>query len=160
MPSSPLDSTNGRTTSGVACHHRRSTSSHSRTASCMACHHRPWTANMVERRRVWHAITAFRQAHAVERRRAWHAIIAFGQHTRSDVVGRCMTSPPLDNKHGRQCRSWHNDITTLGQHTRSATSRMSWHHRPWTEHTVGNIGRGMPSLPLESINSKTTSGVA
>ena len=94
MQSSPLGSTDSRTTSGVACHHR------------------PWTANMVERRWAWHAIIAFGQhrqsngvgrgmpssplgstdgrttsgvachhrlwkAHTVERCRAWHAIMAF-----------------------------------------------------------------------------------
>ena len=43
MPSSPLASTHGRTTSGVACHHI------------------PWTTNKVEQRRAWHSITAFGQ---------------------------------------------------------------------------------------------------
>ena len=43
MPSKPLGSTHGRTTSGVACHHR------------------PLTANTVERCRPWHAIIAFGQ---------------------------------------------------------------------------------------------------
>ena len=41
MPSSPLGSTNGQTTSGVARHHR------------------PCTAHTAERRRAWHDITAF-----------------------------------------------------------------------------------------------------
>ena len=107
MPSSPLGSTHGRTTSGVACHHRL------------------WEAHTVERRRVWHAIIAFgqqtrsnevgrgmpssplgsthgrmtlgaachirlREAHTVERRRVWHAIITFGQHKMSNDVGRGM----------------------------------------------------------------------
>ena len=40
MPSSPLDSTHDRTTSGVACNHRL------------------WVAQMVERRRAWQDITA------------------------------------------------------------------------------------------------------
>ena len=57
MPSSPLGSTHGRPTSGVACHNR-----------LMA-------------------------AHTVERRWAWHDIIAFGQHTRLNNVGRYMQSP-------------------------------------------------------------------
>ena len=127
MPSSPLSSTNGRTTSGVACHHlllaahtierRRAwhaiiahgrqtrsndirhdmtspplDSTHGRTTLGMAFHHRPWTGNMVERFR------------------AWHAINAFGQHTRSDDVGRGMSSPPFDNTHGR------------------TTSGMTYHH--------------------------------
>ena len=43
MPSSPLDSTHGRTTSDVACHHRI------------------WAAHTVERRQAWHAVITFRQ---------------------------------------------------------------------------------------------------
>ena len=65
MPSPPFDSTFRRTTSGVACHHRR------------------WAAHMVERCQVWHDITAL------------------GQHTRLNNVGRGMTSPSLDYTHGR-----------------------------------------------------------
>ena len=65
MPSPPWDSTHGHTTSGVACHHRL------------------LAAQMVIRRRPWHAITAL------------------GQHTQSKDVGRGMTSPPLDSTHGR-----------------------------------------------------------
>ena len=83
MPSSPLGSTNGRTTSTVACHHRLWTISHSQTASGVACHHRLLTENGVERR--W----------------AWHSIIAFGQHTWSNDVGRSMPSSPLGSTHGR-----------------------------------------------------------
>ena len=117
-PSSPLGSTNGRTTSGVECHHHL------------------WAAHTIERRRAWHAIIAFGQykwsnnvgcgmtsppldkthcrtmsgvachhriwaAHTVERRRAWHAIITFGQHKRLKDVGRGMKSPPLDCTEGR-----------------------------------------------------------
>ena len=93
MPSSSLCSTHGRTTSGVACHHS------------------PWTVN------------------TVKRSQALHATIAFGQPTHSNDVARCMrssplgsthgrnTSPPLDSIHGRQRRAWHDDITTLKQHT-------------------------------------------
>ena len=43
MPCPPLESTHGRTTSGVACHHRL------------------WEAHTVERSRAWHAIIALRQ---------------------------------------------------------------------------------------------------
>ena len=43
MPSPPLDNTHGRTTSGVACHHRL------------------WAAHTVEQRRAFHAIIAFGQ---------------------------------------------------------------------------------------------------
>ena len=124
MPSSPFGSTNGRTTSGVACYHS------------------PWTANTVGRRQALHAITAF------------------GQHTQSNDVGRGMTSPPLDGTHGRM------------------TSGGSCHHRLWEAHTVerrwawhdinafdqhlwsNDVGRDMPSPPLDSTLGRTTSGVA
>ena len=86
MQSSPMGSTDNRTATGIACHHR------------------PWTAN------------------TIEQRQAWHAIIALGQHTRSDDVGHGMTSPHLENTHGRQCQTWHDYIIALGPHTRSKTS--------------------------------------
>ena len=121
MPSPLFDSTFRRTSSGVACHHRRWAahmvkrcqvchdittlglharsddvgrgmtsppldSTHGRTTSGVACHYRLWTA------------------HTVERRQAWHAITAFGQHTWSNDVRRGMTSPPW----GRHTRS--NDV--------------------------------------------------
>ena len=82
MPSSPLGSTHGRTTSGVACHHRL------------------WAAHTIERRRACHAITAIGQ-HTIGRHRAWHEITALGQHTQSDYVRQGMTSPPLYGTHGR-----------------------------------------------------------
>ena len=116
MTSLPLDTTHGRTTSDVECHH-----SH-------------WVAHTVERRRAWHAIIALgRQtrsnnvrrempsppldsihdrttlgmachhylwaAHMIERRRVRHAIITFRQHIQSNDVGRGMTSPHLDYMH-------------------------------------------------------------
>ena len=123
MPSSPLGSTHGARTSGVACHHS------------------PWTANRVERREAWHDIIAFKPADTVGRRRAWHAIIALGRQTRSNDVGRGMTSLPLDSTHGRQRLAWH-DITAFGQHT-------------WSDY----VGRGMTSLLLDSTHGRTTSGV-
>ena len=107
-----------------------------RMASGVACHHRLWGA------------------HKIERRRALHAIIAFGQHTWSDDVGRGMTSPPLDSTHVRQRWAWHDDITALGQHTRSATSGVTLHHRPWTAHTVGKVGRCMTSPSLDSTHGR------
>ena len=116
MQTSPLGSTDGRTASGVACHHRL------------------WEAHTVERGRVWHAIIAlgrqtrskdfgrdmpssplgstdvrtttsvafhhrFWAAHTVEQRLAWHDIITFRQHKRSNDVWRGMPSPPLDCTH-------------------------------------------------------------
>ena len=124
MPSPPWDSTNGHTTSGVACHHR------------------------------------LLAAQTVERRRAWHAIIALGRQTRSNDVRRDMPSPPLDSTHCRTSLgvayyhrlmaaymvkrrwAWH-DITAFGQHTRS-----------------NDVGREMPTLPLDSPHGRTTSSVA
>ena len=80
-------------------------------------------------------------------------------HTTSGYIGCGMTSPPLDSTHGqttsgvafhhrlwaahmvKQRWAWH-DITSFGQHTRS------------------NVGRSMPSPPLDSTHSQTMSGVA
>ena len=118
MTSPPLDRMHGRTTSGVACHHRlwatqtvercralhdiialgRQTrsndvrrdipsppldSTHGRTTSGVACHHCLWAAQ------------------TVERRQSWHAIIAFGLHTRSNDVRHGMPSSPLGSTNGR-----------------------------------------------------------
>ena len=142
MPSSPLDSTDGRLSSGVACHHS------------------PWTAHTVRRRRALHAIIALGPAQTVGHRRAWHAIIASRQHTRSNDIGHGMQSSPLDCKHGRttsglafhhrlweahtieRCRVWQ-AIIALGQQTRSNDVR----HR-------------MPSSPLGSTHGRTTSDIA
>ena len=82
MTSSPLDCSHGRTTSGVAGHHRVWTAHtvgnvgrdmpslpldnmHGRMASSVSCHHRLWTAHTIGN------------------------------------VGRHMASPPLDSTHGR-----------------------------------------------------------
>ena len=50
--------------------------------------------------------------------RAWTAKYAFGQHTRSNDVGRGMSSSPLGSTHVR------------------ATSGVACHHRLWAVHTV------------------------
>ena len=83
-------------------------STHGRMTSGVACHHRLWTA------------------HTVEHRRTWYAVIAFGQHTRSNDVGRGMTSPPLDSTHDR------------------TTSGVACHHRSWNARMVGH---GITSPP-------------
>ena len=135
MTSPPLDSTHGRTTLGVACHHRL------------------WVAHTVKRRRPWHAIIAFGQhkwlndvgrgipssllcstggrmasgmtcnyrlwaTQTFERCRLWYDITAHGLHAQSDDVMRGMTSPPLESTHGR------------------TTSGVACHHRVWAAHTV------------------------
>ena len=87
-------------------------------------------------------------------RRAWHDITAIGQHTRSNDVGRGITSPPLDITHGRTTSSvachhhlcashtverhwaWH-DITALGLHARS-----------------DDVGCGMTSPPLDRTHGR------
>ena len=69
-------------------------------------------------------------------------------------VRQDMTSPPLERTHGWQRRTWHDDITALGQHTRSSTSGVAWHYCPWTTHTIGNVGRGMTSPPLDSTHGQ------
>ena len=101
---------------------------HGRTTSGVTCHHLLWTA------------------HTVERRRAWHDITLLGLHARSNNVGSCMTSLPLDRTHGRQRRAWH-DITALGQYTRSAMSGM-------------DVKSCITSPPLGSTHGRTTLGVA
>ena len=142
MPSTPLDSTHGQTTSGLTCHHRL------------------WTAHTIERRRAWHAIIAFGQRRRlinssgtgrktsisekreIGRHLAWHAITALGV---AEIVRRRRASYAIiavDGKHGQ---------TTLG---------VACHHRLWTAHTVGNVGRGMKSPPLDSTHGQTTSSVA
>ena len=81
------------------------------------------TSSMACHHRLWTAKT-------VERRRAWHDITALGLHARSDDVWRGMTSSPFDSIEGR------------------TTSGVTWHHRPWTAHTVEQHRRDMPSPPL------------
>ena len=83
MTSLPLESTHGRTTSGVTCHHHF------------------WKAHSVKQHWAWYCHHRLMAAHTVQRRRAWHASIAFGQHKQSIDVRRCMKSPPLDCTHDR-----------------------------------------------------------
>ena len=173
MPSPPLGSTHGRTTSGVALHHSS------------------WTAHTVELRRAWHAIIAFEQhtrsndvghgitsppldsthgrttsgvtchhrlwtAHSVKRYFVCQVIIALGQHTRSNDVRRDMPSPPLDSTHDR------------------TTSGVACRHLVWEAHTVercrashaiinfgknkrsNDVRRGITSPPLDCTHGQTT----
>ena len=177
MPSSPLESTKGRTVSGKACHHS------------------PWTAHTVERHRVWHsiidlgqhtgsnnvgrgkpsytldgkygrttlgvdAIIAFKLANTVGWRRAWHAIISFGRQTRSNDVGGGMPSPPLNSTHSRMgsgvaCHHLLWAAQTVGR------LRM-WHYiTALGQHTRSNdVCHGMTSRPLDYTHDQTNSGVA
>ena len=99
MPSSPLGSTNGRTTSSVASHHHF------------------WTAHTINNVERGMRSLPLESTHG-RQRRAWHDITVVGQHTRSEGVGRGMPSSPLDGKRGRTtlgvaC------IITFGKHTGS-----------------------------------------
>ena len=122
--------------------------------SGVACHHRPCVAHTIERCRSWQCHHRPWNAHMIGRRWAWNNITALVQLTRSNDVGRGMTSPPLDCTHGRQRRVWH-DITIVGQHTQSDDiTALGQHARS------DDVGRGMTSPPLDSTHGQTTSGVA
>ena len=95
-----------------------------RTMSDVAFHHR------------------LRAAQTVKQRRLWHDITTLGKHTRSNDVGRGMTSSPLGSTQVNRRWAW-NNITAFGQHTES-----------------NNVGRDMPSPPFDSTFRRTTSGVA
>ena len=159
MPSLPLVSTNGRTTPGLACHHRL------------------WAVQKVRRRRALHAIIAFgqhTQSNDVGRgmsssplgsthNRTMSGVSCnhrFWTATRSNDIRRGMQSSPLGSTDGR------------------TASGMACHHRLWNAHTVerrrawyaiiafgkhtrsNDIGLGMPSSHLGSTHGRTTSGMA
>ena len=130
------------------------------TSSGMACYHGPWTPHTIERSRSSHAIIALERQPRLNNVGRGMQSSPLDKLTPLDCAGRGMPSLPLDGKHGRtkysvEChqllgttqmkgrrRAWH-AITALGQHT-------------WSD----DVGRGMPSLPLDSTHGRTTSGVA
>uniref|UniRef100_A0A494G8J6 Uncharacterized protein n=1 Tax=Solanum lycopersicum TaxID=4081 RepID=A0A494G8J6_SOLLC len=101
-------------------------STHGLTTSGVTYHHHLWMAQTVERRRAWYEITAL------------------GLHRLLDDVECGMTSPPLDNTHGRTMsahtvkrhRVWHY-ITTLVLHAQA-----------------DDVERGMTSPPLDSTHGR------
>ena len=116
MPSSPLGSTQGQTTLGVARHHN------------------PWTARMVKQCQALHDITAFGKHTRSNDVKSgmqpsplgstnsrttlgWHAITAIGQHTQSNNVRCGMPSSHFESTDGEQRQAWH-AIIAYGQHTR------------------------------------------
>ena len=107
----------------------------------MACHHLPRTAN------------------TVERRRAWNAIIAFGQHTRPNDVGHCIISSLLNSTHYRTAlgvacpHRLRAAYTVERRQAWLAIIALGWKTRS------NDVRRGMPSLPLDSTHSQTTSGM-
>ena len=148
MPSLPLDSTHGRMTSGVACHHHL------------------WAAHMVELRRAWHAITAFGQH--TRSNDAGHGMPSspLGSTNGQTASGvACHCRPWTANTVERR-RAWI-VIISFGQYARSTSSGVACHHGPWTPHTIeqslsshaiialerqprlNDVGRGMPSSPFD-----------
>ena len=141
MSSPPLDSTHGRTTSGVAFH------------LCL------WAAHTVKRRCAWHDIIAVAQhTRSKDIRRGMTSpplecthgrttsgVACYHRPWTAHTVGnieRGMTSPPLHCTHGQQRRAWH-DFTALRQYTLS-----------------DDVRSGMTSPPLGSTDGQTTSGLA
>ena len=82
MPSSPLDITDGRMTTGITCHH---------------C---PSAAHTVGLRLVWRPSSPLDITYD-RGRRAWHAIITFRLHIQWDDVLRFMSLSHLGSTHGR-----------------------------------------------------------
>ena len=113
---------------------------HGRTKSGVACHHHLW------------------------------------QHTRWNYVGRGMPSSPLGSTNGRTTSSVACQHHLWATHGRTTTG-VACQHRLWAAHTnerrralhditsfgqgtrSNNVGRDMPSPPLESTNGRSTSGV-
>ena len=117
-------------------------STHGLTTSGVACNHRLW------------------EAHTIECCWAWHAIIFFGRQTRSNNVKRDKLSPPLDSTHNRTSSgvACHHRLYT----THTVERRWAWHDiTAYGQHTWSNdVGRDMPSPPLDCTHSRTTLGVA
>ena len=83
LTSPPLDSTHGRTTSGVTCRHG------------------PWTPHTVEQSRMLHAIIALERQTRLNDVRRGMPSSPLDLLTHSDDIGCGMPSLPLDGKHGR-----------------------------------------------------------
>ena len=124
----------------------------------MACPYRPCTAYMVGRHRLLHAqiarskqcrtmssITCHHhtsEAYMVRQRLEWHAILPLDStHGPTISSVACHHCPWRANTITLR-RVWH-AIITLGQHTR-----------------LDDVGRGIPSSPLEIIHDQTTLGMA
>ena len=141
MPSSLLCSTHGRTMSGGASHHRFGKHTQSDEVG-IACYHRPWIEHTIGPRRVCRVYMAHWQ-------HTWSDEAGCGillsplciTHIRTTSGVTCNHSPLEAHSYGRRW-AWIS-IIALGRHTRSK-----------------DVRRGMPSLPLDSRYSRTTSDVA
>ncbi|TMW88567.1 hypothetical protein EJD97_018386 [Solanum chilense] len=152
-----------------------------RTTSGVACHHKPLKAHRVIRRQTFHVIIAVGLHTRSNDVGFGNDILALGQqkgsdnirttsgvacphghwaaHTQSDDVRRYMPSSNLGSTHGRTTSGVACNIA-LAQHKQSDNVKHGNAIIPWNAHTVRCVGRGMLSSPLESIQDRTTSGVA
>ena len=158
MTSSPLESTHGRSMSGVASHTR------------------PWKAYTIRRCWAWHAIIALGQhtrSDDVGRGMpssplgstygrtalAVACLISIGQHSWSDDVRRDMPSSLLDNTLVGKRLAWH-AIITLGHHTQGRMMSGVDAISTSGHHTHDDVEHGMLLLPLDNTRGRTTLGVA
>uniref|UniRef100_A0A3Q7HKW9 Uncharacterized protein n=1 Tax=Solanum lycopersicum TaxID=4081 RepID=A0A3Q7HKW9_SOLLC len=146
MSSTPLDSTHGRMTSGVECHHRL------------------WAAQTVERLQAWHAIIAL-GLHAslddVGRGMTSPPLDSTYVHMVGNV-GRGITSPPLDSTHSRTTSSVACHYRLLAAQTverhRARHAIITFRQHKTLKQSEG-VRRGMPSSPLDDKHGQTKSGM-
>ncbi|TMW85144.1 hypothetical protein EJD97_023703 [Solanum chilense] len=139
MPSSPFDSTHGRTTYAMG-------NTHGRRTSGVKYQYRPWATHTVRLCLAWHGrmangkhtcsddVVCGMPSSSLDSTNGWSisgvaCIIALGHHTQSDFVGCGMPSCSLCNTQRRMISRWH-AIITLGMYRRSY-----------------DVGPGMPSHP-------------
>ena len=92
-------------------------STHRWTTSGVACHYRTWMVDMVRRLG------------------AWYVIFSLGHHTRLDDVERCCSYGPWE-AHSVDDVGRGKPSSPLVSTHRWTTLDMTYHHRPWVEHTV------------------------
>ena len=136
MPSSPLESTHGRTTSG------------------MAFRHSPWTTNTVKQRRAWHVITAFGQhTRSIDVGRCMPSS-PLDLLKKSNGVKHNMPSSPFDGKHGRTMSG------VACHHCLWVAQTVGWRRAlhaiiAFGQHTQSNdVGGGMTSPPLDNTQGR------
>ena len=105
----------------------------------ITCNHFPWTP------------------HTIGRRQAWHTIIAFRLHTWLDDVRHGMQSYTLVITYNRMTSSVSCYRHLLTSHI--VGRRQSWNARMslGQETRSDDVGRGMPSSPLDNIQGQTIS---
>ena len=141
IPSLPLDSTHGQTTSGETCNHR------------------PWTTRMVEQHQAWHDITTLGlQARSDDVGRGMTSPPLDCTHGRMRSIMACHQRPWTAHTVRRR-PVWHS-ITALGQHTRSNNIGVTCHHRLWQYTRSNDVECGMQKSRLGSTHGRTMSRMA